>query len=62
MIGSATKAKRTREQLAEAGIDQAKIDAVVCPIGLPIGSNHPSEIAISIAAQLLERRDAIVNT
>jgi xanthine dehydrogenase accessory factor len=59
MIGSATKAKRTREQLAEAGIEQPKIDSVVCPIGLPIGSNHPAEIAISVAAQLLERRDAM---
>lgn len=60
MIGSATKAKRMREQLAEAGIAQAKIDAIVCPIGLPIGSNHPAEIAISVAAQLLEKRDAML--
>lgn len=59
MIGSATKAKRTRQQLADAGIEQSKIASVTCPIGLPFGSNHPSEIAISIAAQLLERRDAI---
>jgi xanthine dehydrogenase accessory factor len=59
MIGSDTKARRMRQQLADAGIEQSKIAAVVCPIGLPFGSNHPSEIAISVAAQLLERRDAI---
>lgn len=58
VIGSKGKARRMREQLAEAGIDQEKIDAVVCPAGLPIGSNQPAEIAISIAAQLIERRDA----
>jgi len=28
----------------------------VCPVGLPIGTNDPAEIAISIVAQLLERR------
>jgi xanthine/CO dehydrogenase XdhC/CoxF family maturation factor len=28
-------------------------------MGLPIGSNHPQEIAISIAAQLLQERDKL---
>jgi len=27
------------------------------PIGLPIGTNHPAEIAISIVAELLQVRD-----
>ncbi len=27
-----------------------------CPVGLPIGTNHPGEIAVSIAAQLLQVR------
>ena len=45
----------TRE-LREHGIAEALINGMACPVGLPIGSNDPQEIAISIAAQLLERR------
>lgn len=59
MIGSETKARRMREALAEAGIDASRIASIVSPIGLSLGSNHPSEIAISVAAQLLERRDRL---
>lgn len=59
VIGSKGKARRMREQLAEAGIERAKIDAIVCPMGLPIGTNQPAEIAVSVTAQLLERRDEI---
>jgi xanthine dehydrogenase accessory factor len=58
VIGS--KAKRavlTRELLA-AGISQQQIDAIHCPIGLPLGTNQPGEIAISILAQLIGVRDA----
>ena len=43
-------------ELREHGIDEALINAMACPVGLPIGSNDPQEIAIGIAAQLLERR------
>jgi len=28
-----------------------------CPMGLAIGNNTPAEIAVSIAAQILDRRD-----
>ncbi len=58
VIGS--KAKRavlTRELLA-AGISQDRIDTLHCPLGLPLGTNQPGEIAISIVAQLIEVRDA----
>lgn len=59
VIGSKGKARRMREQLAEAGIEQGKIDAVICPMGLPLGSNHPAEIAVSVAAQLIQKRDEL---
>ncbi len=58
VIGSRAKAAVLRKELAAAGIDPPRI-AFHCPVGLPIGSNHPSEIAISIAAQLLEIRDRV---
>jgi len=58
-IGSRAKAMTLRKELGAKGIaaDQAIFH---CPIGLPIGSNHPAEIAVSIAAQLLEVRDAVL--
>ncbi len=58
VIGSNAKAAVLRKELEAAGItpDTAPFH---CPVGLPIGSNDPAEIAISIAAQLLEQRDQL---
>lgn len=58
VIGSKSKAAIMRRELAEAGIPKEQ-QAFLCPLGLPIGTNHPGEIAVSIAAQLLEVRDSI---
>ena len=57
VIGSKAKAAVLRRELTEAGIAAEKL-LFHCPVGLPIGSNHPGEIAVSIVAQLLETRDA----
>jgi len=57
MIGSQTKAFRVRKELQRSGFSKEDIDRLTSPIGLPIGSNHPTEIAISIMAQLLQVRD-----
>jgi xanthine dehydrogenase accessory factor len=57
VIGSAAKAARLRKDIIEAGLPEAKFHSFVCPMGLPIGTNHPQEIAISISAQLLQVRD-----
>lgn len=59
VIGSAAKAKRLRQDIAEAGLPEEKQRAFHCPIGLPIGSDAPQEIAISVAAQLLQERDRL---
>lgn len=56
-IGSLSKRAALGRELREAGIPDEKIAALHCPLGLPVGSNHPQEIAISIAAGLLEARD-----
>lgn len=58
VIGSKAKATVLRKELAEAGVP-AERAAFHCPVGLPIGTNHPAEIAVSIAAQLLQVRDAL---
>lgn len=57
-IGSEVKARKLRSELVAAGIPRAVADTLHCPLGLPIGGNAPAEIAISIAAQLLQARDA----
>ncbi|MEM9019132.1 MAG: xanthine dehydrogenase accessory protein XdhC [Planctomycetota bacterium] len=56
VIGSDAKAATLRRELIEDGIDEQQIE-FRCPVGLPIGSNHPAEIAVSIAAELLQVRD-----
>jgi xanthine dehydrogenase accessory factor len=57
VIGSASKRAALCRDLREAGIGEPLLEKITCPLGLPVGGNDPHEIAISIAAQLLERRD-----
>lgn len=57
VIGSAAKAAVLRRELAAAGIPPKRAAGFHCPVGLDFGSNHPHEIALSIAAQLLTERD-----
>src|SRR5436309_4475601 len=58
VIGSDAKAAILRRDIAEAGLPEEAKRAFFCPIGLSIGTNHPYEIAVSVAAQLIEVRDA----
>ncbi|HWT97188.1 MAG TPA: xanthine dehydrogenase accessory protein XdhC [Terriglobales bacterium] len=60
LIGSATKRARFLHRLREERIDPARIDALVCPVGLTtIRSKHPAAIAAAIAAQLLIRAEEV---
>jgi xanthine dehydrogenase accessory factor len=56
VIGSNAKAKRLRQDVLAAGLDEAATRAYFCPVGLEIGSNHPQEIAVSVVAQMLQVR------
>lgn len=56
VIGSNHKSIEIRRKLSEEGFTDDEIGRVTCPIGLDIGSHTPAEIAISIAAQLIETR------
>ena len=56
MIGSTKKVAETFRALAEEGVSPEDISRVHAPIGLPIGAETPEEIAISIAAQLIQIR------
>ena len=53
MIGSTRKTQLTFASLKSKGIITDQLKRVTSPIGLPIGSRTPEEIAISIAGQLI---------
>ena len=52
---SRTHAKRIAS-LQEMGVDRQLVDTICAPIGLPLGGRRPEEIAISIAAELVQAR------
>ncbi len=57
LIGSSTKRRRFEQRLTQAGIDAFSLKQLNCPIGLAgVRGKHPSVIAASTAAQLLEVR------
>jgi xanthine dehydrogenase accessory factor len=60
VIGSDAKANILRRDVEEAGLPDEAKRAFFCPIGLSVGTNHPYEIAVSVAAQLLAVRDEIL--
>lgn len=55
-VGSKTKIAHVNQKLKNDGFTQADIDRVTSPIGLPIKSQTPAEIAVSVAAQLIKHR------
>lgn len=57
VIGSRIKGDRIKRELLELGVPQVLLEKLRCPIGLQLGTNAPSEIAISVAAELLQVRD-----
>ena len=56
VIGSKVKARTIRASLLKDGFSESDTERFHCPMGLPIGNNTPAEIAVSIAAQILDRR------
>ena len=56
MLGSKCKVKNLREHLLAEGISAEALARVHSPIGLEIGSVTPEEIAISIAAQMIQMK------
>ncbi|MCL4298890.1 MAG: XdhC family protein [Anaerolineae bacterium] len=54
MIGSKRRVKAVFELLErEKGIDPARLERVYAPIGLDIGAESPSEIAIGVIAEII---------
>ena len=56
MIGSKNKVKLTREKLLGEGFSEEQLNSIHAPIGLPIGGHMPAEIAVSIAAEIVQEK------
>jgi xanthine dehydrogenase accessory factor len=56
LVGSKKKSAMLVRFLEEQGMAQDAVNRVITPVGLPIGSVTPEEIAVSIVAQLIEHR------
>jgi xanthine dehydrogenase accessory factor len=57
LIGSRRKIRLIYESLRESGIAESDLQRVAAPVGLEIGSQSVPEIAISIVAELIARRN-----
>jgi xanthine dehydrogenase accessory factor len=62
LIGSQTKRARFVSQYTRRGVDAEALARLICPIGLPgVGGKPPGEIAVAVAAQLLQARDVMTH-
>lgn len=62
VIGSLTKRRRFEKRFRALGVSEQLIEQLVCPIGLPeLKGKAPEEIAISVVADILKRRDEQVS-
>ena len=53
LIGSRRRIRFVLEALAQKGIPRDRLNDIFTPIGLPIGSESPEEIALTIAAEMV---------
>jgi xanthine dehydrogenase accessory factor len=56
LVGSRRKRSVVSGALVDAGFSNDDIGRIIVPVGIPIGSETPEEIAISIMAQVIEYR------
>jgi len=56
LLGSRRKKSLLFRTLREEGFAEETVNRVIIPVGLPIGSVTPEEIAISIMAQIIQHR------
>ncbi len=59
MIGSKVKVAKVQKALMEEGFSEEKRRELHAPIGLSLGGQTPSEIAVSIAAEIIRERNLV---
>lgn len=59
MIGSRSKVAQTVEKLRKDGFPEEKLRQIHAPVGLPINARTPGEIAVSIAAEIIQVKNRI---
>jgi len=59
MIGSRKKRDLIYDTLYKEGVTRERLEEVHAPIGLPIGAQTPEQIAVSIAAELIQVRSSL---
>ncbi|MVM34472.1 XdhC/CoxI family protein [Spirosoma sp. HMF4905] len=57
VLGSKTKIEKLFDEYRVEGFDQEKLNRIHAPIGLPINSRTPEEIAISIAGEIIRLKN-----
>lgn len=61
-MGSSRTSQKRLERLRALEIDEEELDRLHAPIGIPIGSKTPPEIAISILAEVIAERAKVTKT
>jgi len=56
MIGSRRRVRATFVQLLEEGVARQRLDQIYAPVGLDINAETPEEIAVAVAAELVQLR------
>lgn len=57
MIGSRAKVANSIRQLLDKGYDKSDINKINAPIGISIGAKTPAEIAVSIMAEIIKKKN-----
>jgi len=57
VMGSQAKIAEITRRLKRDGITEDQVSRLTAPVGISMASNTPEEIAISVAAQILQKRD-----
>jgi xanthine dehydrogenase accessory factor len=57
LMGSQAKVRQMFAAMVDSGIPEALLEKVKAPLGVPIGSHTPEEIAVSVAAEIIAIRN-----
>ena len=60
LIGSTSKRRRFERMMKKQGLPEVLLENLVCPIGVSgISGKKPAEIAVAVAAEILQTRDSM---